>query len=87
VGLCGVGLCGRAKLTIRNLVKKFEKVDLFGIYIAIFMIKNRIIDGLHFPQFKCTFTGLKAAALCHGPHGLFNISEFEIRIQYVDMIM
>jgi hypothetical protein len=31
------------------------------------MIKNRIIDRLRFPQFKCTFTGLNAAALCHGP--------------------
>ena len=65
-------LWGRAKLTIRSLIKKFEKDGLFGVYIAIFMIKNRIIDGLRFPQFKCTFTGLNAAALCHGSHGLFN---------------
>ena len=36
------------------------------------MIKNRIIDGLRFPQFKCTFTGLNAAAFCHGSHGVFN---------------
>jgi len=36
------------------------------------MIKNRIIDGLRLPQFKCTLTGLKAAAFCYGFHGLLN---------------
>ena len=41
-----IGLWGRAKLTIRNLIKKFGKDGLFWAYIAIFMIKNRIIDGL-----------------------------------------
>ncbi len=34
------GLWGRAKLTIRNLIKKFEKDELFGVYIAIFESKN-----------------------------------------------
>jgi hypothetical protein len=60
-----VGFWGRAKLSISNLIKKFKRDGLFWVYIAIFMIKNRIIDGLRFPQFKCTFTGLNAAALCH----------------------
>ncbi len=68
----GDGLWGWAKLTIRSLIKKSEKYGLFWVYTAIFMIKNRIIDELRFPQFKCTFTGLNATAPCHGSHGPFN---------------
>jgi hypothetical protein len=65
-------LWGRAKLNISDLVKKYEKDDLFGGYNAIFIIKNRIIGELRFAQLKRTFTGFNAVALCHGPHVLFN---------------
>jgi hypothetical protein len=34
------GLWGPAKLAIKNLIKKFEKDDLFGDYIAIFEFEN-----------------------------------------------
>ena len=63
---------GTGQANYKEFIKKFEKDGLFWVYIAIFMIKNRIIDGLRFPQFECTLTGLNAAALCHGSHGLFN---------------
>jgi len=40
-------LWGLAKVTISNLMKKFDRDGLFWDYIAIFMIKNRIKSAKH----------------------------------------
>ncbi len=51
-------LWGRASLTSYNERKNDENIGLFGVYLAIFGAKNRIIGALRFPQFECSFGGL-----------------------------
>ena len=69
----GIWYLGTGQANYQEFNKKFEKDGLFWVYIAIFMLKNRIIARLRFERFKCTFTGMNAAAFCHGSHGVFDM--------------